>query len=149
MQVGAFEIASWDEPRIPLADEWADEERRSRYWDWSNQAGPSLPEGGTIARVRLADGGSCVRIGNHVQADYEAFHMQHSIGYNFDHYAALGDIYSLRNADNVPQMTFLVAGNQIVHARAPANGPVTDAQYRWLLEFAAANHFDVAARDAI
>ena len=43
----------------------------------------------------------------------------HSIGYNLDHYSAMGDIYSFRDAANAPAMTILVAMPRTMAFRPP------------------------------
>jgi len=116
----------WTEDRRPLPDEPDDAARRARYWDWSNAVGPDLPADAAPLVATAPDGRGWHRLEDAAQADFEAFHMQHSIGYNWDHYSGMGEIRSLR-AGGVPQVTILVAGGTVVHARRPRNEPLEPA----------------------
>lgn len=113
---------TWDGPRRPVEDEGEDEARRDRYWVWSMGIEPTddvAPLGEPVPGVTLH------RVATHAQADHEARHMRHSVGYNFDHYAAMGDILSLRRG-GVPFVTALVSDRVIVHAVRACNEIVTD-----------------------
>jgi hypothetical protein len=117
---------TWPEGRRPLADEARDAERRERYWSWNEATGPR-PGPDSAPRVAAApDGRAWHRLGDPLQADFEASHMRHSIGYNWDHYSAMGEILSLRS-EGLPEATVLVADGTVVHARRRENAPLLPA----------------------
>jgi hypothetical protein len=149
MKLGHFESSCWDEPRHPMVDEEADRLRRDRYWAWSNAAGPDLPDGSPQTIMTTPAGDQWVSIKTPAQADWEAYRMQHSIGYNLEHYAQMGDIYSLRAADRSPTMTILVASATGVHARGPSNATLDDAALQSLTKFATAMRWNVAERTSL
>ena len=147
MQAGSFAIG-WDEGRRPLADEAEDAARRGRYLEWSNRFGPELgPD--TAPRVgESPDGRAWHLLGDAAQADFEAFHMQHSIGYNWDHYSGFGEIYSLRSG-GIPEATLLVAGGTVVHARRRENAPLEPADLAAVRALAEARGRAVAPPDQL
>ena len=138
----------WDEDRRPLPDETDDALRRARYWEWSGRFGPEL---GPDAAPRVAaapDGRAWHRLGDPDQADFEAFHMRHSIGYNWAHYSGMGEILSLR-ADGIPQATILVADGTVVHARRRENAPLEPADLAALDALAAERGWSVLSPESL
>ena len=141
---GAWGRPEWDGGRRPIPGDQEDAARRAEYWEWSEAAG-DLPEGG--AEMVSYAPGNChwAKLENAVQADYEARHMRHSIGYNWDHYTAMGQILSLRSQNMIPWVTILVAENRVVHARRAANAPLGLHDLRALRALARAKGWTVAA----
>ncbi len=113
---------TWGEGRTPLPDDEADARRRARYWAWS---GTQVPVDPAPPLGALVPGYTCHAVATPAQADFEAWHMRHSVGYDFDHYSRMGDILSLRR-DGVPCVTALVADATVVHAVGPGNAMITD-----------------------
>lgn len=126
-----FPFAQWDEQRYPLPDEMADAERRARYWEWS--AVGMFEDVGTTPVMDAGSTGRWVEIVDSRGADFEAFHLQHSIGYNWHHYSSMGRLLSLRGGDDgIPRITVLVANGTIVHARGLENQALDPDQLRTL-----------------
>jgi hypothetical protein len=142
MRIDGF-ATGWDEDRRPMPDEGDDALRRARYWQWSERFGPDLGPDDAPRIAAASDGRSWHRLLDEGHADFEAFHMRHSIGYNWDHYSGMGEILSLR-ADGVPQATVLVAGGVVVHARRPANAPLEPSDLAMLVDLAAAEGWRIA-----
>jgi hypothetical protein len=69
--------------------------------------------------------------------------MRHSIGYCWDQYSALGDLFSLRDGDNRPLVTVLVKDGAIVHAREAANARLSQQNDQALREFAETFGYDI------
>jgi hypothetical protein len=112
-------MSDWKEFRKPLDDERDEDARVASYWQWlAAQDVGTLPRGTQVDRFGSK---TVVRLAGPKDADYEAAHMDHSIGHSWDKYSALGTIFSIRNADGRPEATFLVSGSKVVHARERFN----------------------------
>lgn len=135
MKIDGFSSPVWDGRRIPYQDELWDMERRREYWNWSNDL-MTLPIDNTRLLANTQDGRKWAILETQGQADFEAYYMQHSVGYNWDHYSAIGDIYGLRDHEGIPRVTILVANNTVVHARRAQNTPLSPADKRDLVHLA-------------
>ena len=114
------DVSNWTGGRMPLQDTAAEAARTSAYWAWSGTR--QLPPSKAPVTADAEGGGSWVRLMDGADADWEAAHMQHSIGHSWDRYSGLGTIYSLRSEDGLPQATVLVDHEGcVVHAREHEN----------------------------
>ena len=115
----------WDEARRPLAS-WPDElERNARYWEWLDaNPPPEVP----LRRLGEFENKVALEIDGPAAADFEAFHMRHSIGYSWDHYSAQGRIISFRDTEGLPDFTALVEDGVVIHARGQDNASLTSDQ---------------------
>ena len=138
-------MAGWQGGRRPLDDEAEDRARRSAYWAWADARDfrddePAVGEpapGVTLHGVRT-----------HAQADFEAAYMRHSVGYDFDRYAGMGEILSLRR-DGLPFVTALATGGVIVHAVRAANGIISDGDRAILQAVCDARGWTMPGNDAL
>lgn len=110
----------WTGPRAPYADPVEEAARTEAYWVWLDEQPAQIGDAANFADADYR-GGRWRQITTSDEADYEARAMRHSIGHSWDKYSGFGDIYSFRNADDVPQMTILVADGVVVHAREHRN----------------------------
>lgn len=124
----------WQGGRYPLADRDAEDQRVLAYWAWlehqrqqGQEGGSSQFRGDGVRLATSADGRAWVELASADQADFEALHMDHSIGHSWDKYSGLGRIVSLRSLEGLPEATILVAGTAVVHAREFRNTRLSDA----------------------
>lgn len=128
-------MRDWTEARRPAEDPREEERRKAAYWDWLSRTAATLTARG--AAVAPATHGSWHRLTSPQDADFEAVHMQHSIGHSWDLYSGFGDLYSLRDADGIPQATVLVSDGVVVHAREQQNARLSPENLAELRAFAA------------
>jgi hypothetical protein len=127
-------MSEWTQGRIPFADSEAETSRVDAYWQWleaSQERDPQASFAGYAVNAPLL----WRKIDTAAQADYEAWHMLHSIGHSWDKYSSLGDIYSLRSGDDEPEATVLVADGVVVHAREHRNARLSPENCSHLLDF--------------
>lgn len=125
MQIGQFARQEWDETRQPLADPAAEQLRRQDYLDWLRDACPMTDDAKRLHRA--PDGREWVSLQTAAQADYESFHMGHGIGHSWDSYAERGQVFSLRDMMNLPEVTIMVAGGKVTHALRVGGEPLRPA----------------------
>lgn len=106
-------------PRVPLEDKAAETLRKESYWAEVDAKIWAPAERQPVAASTLTH--DLIEINTVEEADFEAFHMRHSIGHSWDHYSKMGEIYSIRNAAGFPLATLLVAAGMVVHARQAHN----------------------------
>jgi hypothetical protein len=135
MKIAGFPQTAWDGRRVPFVDEEKEFNRVMAYWNWSN-ALTEPPIDDTRLLNKTQDGRKWAVLETPSQADHEAYWMQHSVGYNWEHYSGMGDIYGLRDHDNIPLVTILVAQDTVVHARRASNAPLTLEDKRDLVHLA-------------
>lgn len=125
-------LLQWNYHRYPLGDDYQDLLRFEEYWKYLLLKRPTDEQRPFL--IVLEENG-IKTITNYEQADYEAFHLVHSIGANFDKYSRGATIYSIRTLDNIPVCTFNVIENVCVHARQKGNEPLNDKEYEHLMNF--------------
>ena len=117
--------------RFPEDEPQAEHERVTAYWEWlENNVSPDNSR--PVFRI---GNNTWKRLHTPEDADFEARHMRHSIGHSWDKYSAFGYIFSLRAADNTPQATILVRGNDVVHAREHCNARLSEESMSALRTF--------------
>jgi hypothetical protein len=137
-------------PRRPLQDADSEALRTDGYWDgyWAWLDATRIVGDSASAVLDDAEGaGRWCRLRDSADADYEAFHMRHSIGHSWDKYATFGDVFSLRSANGIPAATVLVASGAAVHAREQDNARLSPANAAALARFAEAAGFVVRPDD--
>jgi len=114
--------------RTPIPDDRdAEVLRRHRYWTWLDENAAAIHERRKIyqnqAMEREPGAGSWMRVANAMDADFVAFHERHSIGYSFDHYAQMGNMFCLLSqTTGLPLATILVSPDgRVIHAREAGN----------------------------
>lgn len=113
----------WSEQRFPLEDDAQDLARINRYWEWLKQNNHNSCKPDVVARLPDYN---LVVIKNSEEADFEAFYMNHSVGFNWIKYSQMGQIFSIRDTNNYPEATLLVRDKTVVHARSKNNEPIND-----------------------
>lgn len=131
---------TWGHERAPLGDAALDDWRQCAYWDWL-EGRTFVDDAPTIATI--PGGYRWVRLETVDHADFEASAMRHSIGYNWEHYSGMGEIYSLRAPGNAPEITLLLAEGTVVHARRAGNAAVGDDGMALIAEIAQASGWRV------
>ena len=135
--------AEWPGGRIPLADEAAEAMRTNSYWAWLTERADHIAD--AARPVVKMDEGHWALLQNGADADYEALHLRHSIGHSWGKYSTFGDIFSLRDGDNRPQATVLVADKVVVHAREAENARLSVANEAALQAFTEVMGFSIKA----
>lgn len=130
-----------DGTRVPLDDPEAEEIRKEAYWRRLDADGPPIDRARTIGEG--ADGWRWVVLADAADADFEAYHMRHSVGHSWGRYSAFGTIFGLRSPDGIPKATVLMAGNAAVHAREERNARLSPENEARLEAFAAAGGWTV------
>ncbi len=122
--------------RYPGSDEYEDQ-RVQAYWDYINEHSDQIIESTTNRGVflRRADDHKLYRLYTANDADFEALHMQHSIGYNWGLYSNQGQIFSIRHT-GLPQATIMVTNGKVVHAREHQNARLSPELMNVLERFA-------------
>jgi hypothetical protein len=120
-------------PRSPLQDPSQEDLRTARYWAELEEAGQPADAASVVGST--SEGGSWVLLSNAQDADFEAWHMRHSIGHSWDKYSSIGSIHGLRSKDGIPQVTALEAGGAIIHAREARNARLSASNMALLEEF--------------
>ena len=100
--------------RFPENNSEKENKRKTQYWKYLKQA--KLNDNSIETKVK-----GWKQLLTENDADYEASFMQHSIGHSWLKYSSIGNIFSLRDKNNIPQVTILVKDNKIIHAREEKN----------------------------
>jgi hypothetical protein len=133
--------------RQPLSDWTSESARTQAYWSWLEAKAASVRDG-SLDVAHAFGGGRWVRLSSAGDADYEAKHIRHSIGHSWDRYSKIGEIYSLRDEDNLPLATVLVqdvAGAKVVvHAREHENARLSVANMAALEAFAESRDYRIS-----
>ena len=119
--------------RFPYLQE--EEDRVELYWSWLEENRDVIKDTST-SLLSTEQGQSLVALKTLEQADYEALHMQHSIGYNFTHYSGFGDLYSIRSPENTPLVTLLVSKGNIIHYKEEQNASLSEKNLEILKDIA-------------
>lgn len=128
----------WNYPRYPLDNELENLLRFETYWKYLLC---TRPEDDQRSPLLILGDHFLKDIKTEEQADYEAYHLVHSIGVNFYKYSQLGDNYSIRTQENKPLCTLLVHSQKCIHARQIANDPLNDQNFSLLTQFCQAMGF--------
>lgn len=123
----------WNDARSPLQDPAAEADRTAAYWAWIDDA---EVQGATPPVATASNGGHWAQLLSADDADFEAAHMRHSIGHSWAKYSTMGEIYSLRSPQGIPEATVLVAGGVVIHAREHRNARLSSENMRALEDFA-------------
>lgn len=132
----------WDGPRKPFEDEAAETARKEAYWAWLDEAALTGP-GGEFVADGVSGDAHWRRLMSADDADYEAREMRHSIGHGWGVYGGMGEVFSLRDAENAPQATVLVVGGVVVHAREHQNSRLSPESRAELGALAQARGWDI------
>jgi len=134
----------WPFGRSPISTPELEEKRVSAYWGWLDGAPRSCPGG--KQRYVSTEGFFWISLDDEAGADYEAFHMRHSIGHSWRKYRQIGPLFSLRDHENLPQATVLLAHPReaifnardaaIIHAREHHNARLSRANMDRMVAFA-------------
>lgn len=116
--------------RIPALSEQQEMKRVSQYWKYLDA------KSSNIIDSSLDLGAGWHKLRNEDDADYEAWYMKHSIGHSWDKYSKIGDIYSMRDHNNIPEVTILVKDGVIIHAREERNIRLSPEHMERMKQFA-------------
>lgn len=122
MHIGDYARPDWGQPRRPAADTAAEVLRRAEYLTWLCGVRPMTDDARRLHQA--PDGRIWVSLETASQADYESFHMGHGIGHSWDSYAARGEVFSLRNMMNLPEVTIMVTAGKVTHALRTGGEPL-------------------------
>lgn len=134
--------SGWGGHREPLADETAETARKEAYWAWLDEL-PLTGAGGEFVADGVSGDAHWRRLMSADDADYEAREMRHSIGHSWGVYGEMGEVFSLRDAENVPQATVLVVDGAVVHAREHQNARLSPENRAELVAFAQSRGWDI------
>lgn len=140
-------MSKFNNKRIPENDEILEKNRKEEYWNYLILNIKNIKDKSKI--LAKYEKFTFNKLNTADDADYEAAFMQHSIGHSWDKYSKFGNIYSIRDNENIPLVTVLVSDNYAIHYREENNARLSIQNKNLLQQFANMLGFKIKEEDNI